>query len=68
MWGMGDGEWDMGYGIWDMGKFEKEIIYTLLINGIIPFYIVINYILGELTSPLSFSLSELPTLVLCIIR
>ena len=30
----GEGIWDMGNGIWDMGcgKFEKEIIYTLLIN------------------------------------
>ena len=24
--------WGMGYGIWALGKFEKEIIYTLLIN------------------------------------
>ena len=31
---MGDGMWGMGYGMWGMGlgKFEKEIIYTLLIN------------------------------------
>ena len=28
----GKGIWDMGYGMWALGKFEKEIIYTLLIN------------------------------------
>ena len=31
-WDMGCGMWDVGNGIWALGKFEKEIIYTLLIN------------------------------------